>query len=217
MAVLLCPASRTQRKPLRFENWPSPWVYPLPTVSSSASVGAAGAATGLAVHGGVSAVCAEAAPAIAMAAPPTRLAKTSVLCLRMMCSAVCARRARPSRRIAHAGATRAETSVYLRRVEPRVAQCLLIASVLAADGMITPEERVFLNAALARFELGPEERAIVDDLERLDEAEAVVAALSDAERRDFVDLLLTAASADGRLSPLEAVAVQHIVRALGID
>jgi uncharacterized tellurite resistance protein B-like protein len=101
-------------------------------------------------------------------------------------------------------------------MEPRVAQGLLIAKVVAADGMITPEERVFLNAALARLGLTPEERKIVDDFERLDEAEAVVAAMDEADKRDFVDTLLTAATVDGRLAPLEAAAVQKISRALGL-
>lgn len=102
-------------------------------------------------------------------------------------------------------------------MDPRVAQGLLIANVLAADGMITPDERTFLQAALARLRLSAEERVVVDDLARIDEAEAAVAALSEAERREFVDTLLTAASADGRLAPLEAAAVQRIVRALGLD
>jgi uncharacterized tellurite resistance protein B-like protein len=102
-------------------------------------------------------------------------------------------------------------------MEPRVAQCLLIAKVLAADGMITQDERVFLNAALARLELTPAERAVVDDLEKIDEAQAVVAAMPEADKREFVDTLLTAASADGKLSQLEAATVQRIVQALGLD
>jgi uncharacterized tellurite resistance protein B-like protein len=102
-------------------------------------------------------------------------------------------------------------------MELRVAQALLIARVLTADGMITPDERVFLNAALARLALTPDERKIVDDMERLDEAEAVVAALPETEKRELVDTLLTAASADGKLSSLEAAAVQRIVKALGLD
>ncbi|MGZ3424450.1 MAG: TerB family tellurite resistance protein [Polyangiales bacterium] len=102
-------------------------------------------------------------------------------------------------------------------MEPRVAQCLLIAKVLVADGMITPDERVFLNAAIARFGLTPEERERVIELEGWEEAEKVVAAMNETDKRDFVDTLLTAASADGRLSPLELAVVKKISSALKLD
>jgi uncharacterized tellurite resistance protein B-like protein len=102
-------------------------------------------------------------------------------------------------------------------MEPRVAQCLLIAKVLIADGMITSDERVFLNAAIARLGLTPEEREQVTYLEGLDDAEAVVAAMSEADKRELLDMLLTAASADGRLSPHELAAVKKISHALGLD
>lgn len=99
----------------------------------------------------------------------------------------------------------------------RVAQSLLVAKVLVADGMITPEERTFLDATLARLGLTPEERKQVVELEGMDEAERVVAATPEDDRREFVELLLTAASADGKLSVHEALTVQQIGRALGLD
>lgn len=99
----------------------------------------------------------------------------------------------------------------------RVAQCLLVAKVLIADGMITPDERTFLNATLARLGLTPEERAQVVELEGMQEAETIAAAMSEEDKREFVELLLTAASADGRLSSHEVLTVQQISRALGLD
>jgi len=51
--------------------------------------------------------------------------------------------------------------------------------------------------------LSDAERRSVIDLENLDDAEAVVATLPLPEREEFVRKLLDAASADGRLSPLE--------------
>jgi uncharacterized tellurite resistance protein B-like protein len=102
-------------------------------------------------------------------------------------------------------------------VNVRVAQCLLVAKVLIADGMITPDERTFLNATLARLGLTPEERAQVVELEGMQEAETIAAAMSEEDKREFVELLLTAASADGRLSSHEVLTVQQISRALGLD
>lgn len=99
----------------------------------------------------------------------------------------------------------------------RVAQCLLVAKVLVADGMITPDERTFLNATLARLGLAPEERAQVVELEGMQEAETMAATMSEDDKREFVELLLTAASADGRLSSHEVLTVQQISRALGLD
>ncbi len=101
-------------------------------------------------------------------------------------------------------------------MELRLAQCLLVAKVLVADGMITPEERRFLDATLARMRLDAAERARVVELDGWDEAEKVVAQMSEDDKRELVELLLTAASVDGRLSPQEAVAVGKISRALGL-
>ncbi|MBL8717261.1 MAG: TerB family tellurite resistance protein [Myxococcales bacterium] len=99
----------------------------------------------------------------------------------------------------------------------RVAQCLLVAKVIVADGMITPEERTFLNATLARLGLSKEERAQVIELEGMEEAERMAATMEEADKREFVELLLTAASADGKLSSHEVLTVQQISRALGLD
>jgi uncharacterized tellurite resistance protein B-like protein len=102
-------------------------------------------------------------------------------------------------------------------VNLRVAQCLLVAKVLVADGMISPDERTFLNATLARLGLTAEERAQVVELEGMAEAEKLVATMEEDDKREFVELLLTAASADGHLSSHEVLTVQQIGRALGLD
>lgn len=99
---------------------------------------------------------------------------------------------------------------------PALAQCLLIAKVIVADGMITNDERVFLNAALARYGLTKEERAQLVELEGVEEAERVVAALGEEDKRDFLDALMTAASADGKLSALEMASIKKISAALGM-
>jgi uncharacterized tellurite resistance protein B-like protein len=101
-------------------------------------------------------------------------------------------------------------------MKPDVAKCLLFSKVLVADGMMTENERAFLDRAMTRMGLDPEERRQVIDLEGWDLAEAVVAGLPLDEKEALVGRLVDAASADGRLSPLEADMVKRIALALGV-
>ena len=89
----------------------------------------------------------------------------------------------------------------------RVAKCLLVSKVLVADGMMTENERNFLDRLMKRLDLDDGERRRVLDLEGWDEAEPVVAGLSTEEKQELVTSLVDASSADGRLSPLELAAV----------
>lgn len=98
----------------------------------------------------------------------------------------------------------------------RLAKCLLVSKVLVADGIMTENERMYLESFMEQQGLSAAERQSVIDLEGWDEAEKVVAALSDGDKQELVDALLGAASADGRLSPLEVTAVNKITRALGL-
>jgi uncharacterized tellurite resistance protein B-like protein len=104
----------------------------------------------------------------------------------------------------------------MARMEQRLAECLLVAKVLVADGIMTDDERTFLGATMARLGLNEEERRKVMDLEGWDEAEPIVKTLSAERKAEIVDMLMTAASADGRLSKLEAEAVKKISAALGL-
>lgn len=97
-----------------------------------------------------------------------------------------------------------------------MARCLVVSKVLVADGMMTDDERGFLAAMMDRLELTDDERRRVVELEGLDEADRIVAALSVDERRQIVELLVDAASADGRLSPHELAAVKRVTAALGL-
>jgi uncharacterized tellurite resistance protein B-like protein len=98
-----------------------------------------------------------------------------------------------------------------------VAKCLLVSKVLVADGIMTENERAFLDRAMRTQGLADGERRAVLDLEGWDLAEPVVAELPVEEKRAFVSSLVDAASSDGRLSPLEAKAVQAISKALGLE
>ena len=99
----------------------------------------------------------------------------------------------------------------------KVAKCLLVSKVLVADGIMTENERIFLDKMMRGLGLDENERRGVLDLEGWDEAEPVVAKLSADEKRELVSTLVDASSADGRLSPLELATVKRITAALGID
>ena len=99
----------------------------------------------------------------------------------------------------------------------KVAKCLLVSKVLVADGIMTENERIFLDKMMRGLGLDENERRGVLDLEGWDEAEPVVAKLSVDEKRELVSTLVDASSADGRLSPLELATVKRITAALGVE
>lgn len=95
-----------------------------------------------------------------------------------------------------------------------VAKCLLVSKVLVADGMMTDDERGFLDAMMTALALDPEQRRQVIELEGWDDAEPVVRGLSLDERRALITQLVDAAAADGRLSPNELATIQRVAAAL---
>jgi uncharacterized tellurite resistance protein B-like protein len=97
-----------------------------------------------------------------------------------------------------------------------VARCLLVSKVLVADGMMSDDERAFLSSMMTKLGLTDDERRRVIDLEGWDEAEPIVNALSEDERRELVEMLVDAASADGRLSPHELATVKRVSAALKV-
>ncbi len=101
-------------------------------------------------------------------------------------------------------------------MDVRVAKCVLVAKVLTADGIMTENERVVLDKTMARANLTDAERKRVVDLEGWSEAESALAKLPEDERREVLGQLVEAASADGRLSPLEATMLKQITAALGL-
>jgi uncharacterized tellurite resistance protein B-like protein len=102
-------------------------------------------------------------------------------------------------------------------MEPRIAKSLLLTKVLAADGIMTENERAFLDSAMTKLGVKDDERRRIVNLEGWDEAETALAGLSVDEKREMVSQLVDAASADGRLSPLEMAMVKRISAALGLD
>jgi uncharacterized tellurite resistance protein B-like protein len=98
----------------------------------------------------------------------------------------------------------------------KVAKCLLVSKVLVADGMMTDEERAFLETMMTAQGLDADERRRVIDLEGWDDAEPLVRGLSLEERQQLVEQLVDAASADGRLSPNELATIKRVSTALGV-
>lgn len=101
-------------------------------------------------------------------------------------------------------------------MELNVAKCLLVSKVLVADGIVTENERTFLDKMMRKLGLSDDERRGVLDLEGWDEAEPVVAKLTQDEKQEIVSMLIDASSADGNLGPLELQAVKKITAALGL-
>lgn len=97
-----------------------------------------------------------------------------------------------------------------------VAKCLVVSNVLVADGMMTDEEKAFLDGMMTTLGLTEAEKRAVHDLEGLDQATAHVRSLAVEERQGIVEQLVDAASADGKLSPLELDVVKRVTRALGL-
>lgn len=95
-----------------------------------------------------------------------------------------------------------------------VAKCLLVSKVLVADGMVSDDERAFLASMMAKLGLSDAEKKQVVDLDGWDQAEPIVNALSEDERRELVEMLVDAASVDGRLSPHELATVKKVSAAL---
>jgi len=97
-----------------------------------------------------------------------------------------------------------------------VARCLLVSKVLVADGMMSGDERGFLDDMMNHLGLDPEERRQVVELEGWDDAEPLVRALSVDQRLELISQLVDAASADGKLSALELAAIQRVATELGV-
>ncbi len=94
---------------------------------------------------------------------------------------------------------------------------MLIAKVLAADGMITGEERDFLELAMDALGLDPQERADVRRLDGWERAEPIIRALSIDDKRALMDGLVDAVLADGKVSPPEMDTIERLSRALGLE
>jgi uncharacterized tellurite resistance protein B-like protein len=98
----------------------------------------------------------------------------------------------------------------------KVAKCLLVSKVLVADGMMTDEERAFLDTMMMACGLDDDEQRRVVDLEGWDEAEPLLRGLPLEQRRALIEQMVDAASADGRLSAHELAVIKRAAHELGV-
>jgi uncharacterized tellurite resistance protein B-like protein len=101
-------------------------------------------------------------------------------------------------------------------VKANVAKCLLISKVIVADGMVTDDERAFLDHMMTKLGLDADEKKSVIELEGWDEAEGVVNTLSLDDKLALIEMLVNAAAADGHLAPTEMATIKSVEQALGI-
>ena len=102
-------------------------------------------------------------------------------------------------------------------MDNRVARCHLLAEVLAADGVMTDDEKKLLEQHMENHELSEEERLQVRSFKGGDEAIALLRERPTIERQEIVDQLVEAALADGKLTAAETATVKRITEALGLD
>jgi uncharacterized tellurite resistance protein B-like protein len=96
-----------------------------------------------------------------------------------------------------------------------LAMCHLIASVVAADGIMDDAERLFLEGAMERLGLSPGEAQQVREFKNQG-AEEAVRSMSMDEKQQLRDELLAATLADGRISPHETEVVKRITDLMGL-
>jgi len=99
-------------------------------------------------------------------------------------------------------------------MNPSVAYCHVIASVLAADGIMEETERTFLDQTMTSLGLSDEDRQAVIHFEGADEAEATVKKLPTQTKEQLRDDLLAATLADGKISPHESAMVKRLTAIL---
>lgn len=101
-------------------------------------------------------------------------------------------------------------------MDSKVAKALVVSNVLVADGMMTDDERVFLDDFITTLGLDGDQRRTVIELEGADEAAEFVRKLPEDERRDIIAKLIDASASDGKLSPHELAVVKRLTATLGL-
>jgi uncharacterized tellurite resistance protein B-like protein len=95
--------------------------------------------------------------------------------------------------------------------------CQLIAGIVVADDDLDPTESAFIDRMLARFGIDPAERDIIFPIVDTDEAVRAVGAMPADVQTETLDLLVQAATADGKVVPAERDYLKAVVKAMGRD
>lgn len=109
-------------------------------------------------------------------------------------------------------------SAYHRPVdiEQRAKVCQLIEAVIAADGVVVPEERDFLKRAIARFKL-PDLDEGASSIRDPGSATTTLRNLDPDVQTRVMALLVEAAVVDGVVEPTERALLLSAAAALGIE
>lgn len=102
-------------------------------------------------------------------------------------------------------------------IEERVKVCRLLEAVIAADGVVLPEEREFLEQVVRRFRLGDEDRGDAIPASDVGRATAMLRELHPDVRARVMALLVDAAVVDGHVDPHERAMLLAASATLGIE
>jgi len=102
-------------------------------------------------------------------------------------------------------------------IEERLKVVGLIAAVIAADGVVSDDEREFLRRVVERFGIGDEDRANGVAASAPGLATATLRALPPDVQARVMALLVEAAVVDGRVAPEERALLLASAASLGIE
>ena len=99
----------------------------------------------------------------------------------------------------------------------KLARCHLIAGVIAADDIVTSEERGYLDRIMAHLGLDEAQRQEVLDEVDTPDASFEAATLPYDDRREILDDLVTAAMVDGHFHPAEEEYILRVAKAMRME
>jgi uncharacterized tellurite resistance protein B-like protein len=102
-------------------------------------------------------------------------------------------------------------------IEQRAKVCQLIEAVIAADGVVVPEERDFLKRAIARFKLPDLDEEGAHSIRDPGSATTTLRTLDPDVQTRVMALLVEAAVVDGVVEPNERALLLSAAAALGIE
>jgi uncharacterized tellurite resistance protein B-like protein len=95
--------------------------------------------------------------------------------------------------------------------------CQLIAGIVVADDDLDPKESVFIDRMLVRFGIPLEDRDIIFPIVDKDEAVEKIKELPADVQEQTLELLVEAATADGKVVPEERAYLDAVAGILGKD
>jgi uncharacterized tellurite resistance protein B-like protein len=106
---------------------------------------------------------------------------------------------------------RAVDEIFKRKV------CQLIAGIVVVDDDLDPAESAFIDRVLGRFGIRPEERDVIFPIVDTEEAVQQVGELPPEIQDETLELLVLAATADGKVVPAEREYLRAVMKAMNRD